>query len=427
MVLVAERYWLEQPLGRGAMGEVWRARDELLGRIVAVKLLLAEADETATRRFRREAEIAARLNHPHVVALYDAGAHEGRLFLAMEFVDGGSLAGQLAVHGVLPPEQVARIAAQIATGLSTAHQQGVIHRDIKPSNLLLSTDGMAKISDFGIARIVHETSAPLTMTGQILGTSSYLAPERALGRPAGPASDVYSLGCVLYELLTGRPPFLADTAAAVVHQHVDALPTRPGELRPGLPGSFEDYLLRLLAKEPGHRPTAERVADWFTAWHTDQHAPTSGPHMAQHAAAATLSSPPRARQHARRRTTLLLGTAGAVLFGSSVLLGTTLGSQADGQPGGAGPSPTPTAPTTTPTTPTTTPGEPSSPRQTGAPTTSPTTAPPPAHRTSPTPTARPTSATPSATPTESATSPEFATTPTQPAKKKGPKRKSTAR
>jgi serine/threonine-protein kinase len=328
------------------MGEVWRATDELLGRMVAVKLLAAEADEAAAQRFRREAEIAARLSHPHVVALYDAGAYEGRLFLVMEFVDGGSLAGELSAHGVLAPERVAGLAAQIAEGLSAAHRQGVIHRDIKPANLLLSSDGTVKIADFGVARIAHETAVALTATGQLLGTSTYLAPERAAGRPAGPASDVYSLGCVVYELLTGSPPFRGDTAAAVVHQHVDAVPARPGQLRPGLPGSVEDYLLRLLAKEPGQRPTAERVAAWFTAWQDSR--PPASPPTPPDTAAATVrlaASPaprtPRRRRPAKRRTAVLLGLGAVALFGSSVLIGTTLTNEAQGPSGRTAPSPSP--------------------------------------------------------------------------------------
>ncbi|MBT2675851.1 serine/threonine protein kinase [Streptomyces sp. ISL-14] len=345
-MLVADRYQLDEPIGRGGMGEVWRATDELLGRTVAVKLLAAEADDATTQRFRREAEIAARLNHPHVVALYDAGSHQGRPYLVMEYVEGRSLAQELSAQGGLAPERVADLAAQIAAGLSAAHQQGVIHRDVKPGNLLLSTDGTVKIADFGIARIADEASVSLTATGQLMGTSTYLAPERALGRPAGPASDVYALGCVLYELLTGHPPFQGDTAAAVVHQHVSATPARPGRLRSGLPGSLEDYLLRLLAKEPGHRPTAERVSDWFAAWRDSRTASSPAPGAAMPTAqlpgaAVALPAPP-----ARRRSTVLLVIAGVVIFGASFLVGTTLINEASAPPGKARPSPSRTTPAT---------------------------------------------------------------------------------
>ncbi|MFG2553310.1 serine/threonine-protein kinase [Streptomyces sp. NPDC048581] len=252
------------------MGEVWRAYDETLARQVAVKLLLPQdSDPTATSRFRLEAQTAARIDHPNVVGVRDFGEHDNRLYLVMELVEGENLARTLARSGALPAERVARIAAQAAAGLAAAHRQGIVHRDIKPGNLLLDADGTLKIGDFGIARFLDDPGAALTATGQIVGTSLYLAPERALGQPAGPPSDVYALGCVLYQLLTGRPPFHADTAVAILHQHLDAAPVPPRELGvPGLPPAFESYLLGLLAKEPEHRPSAQQAADWFTggAW-----------------------------------------------------------------------------------------------------------------------------------------------------------------
>ncbi|MEV5434631.1 serine/threonine-protein kinase, partial [Streptomyces sp. NPDC052682] len=268
-MLIAGRYRLETAIGRGAMGEVWRAYDETLGRPVAVKLLLGQdSDPTAASRFRLEAQTAGRLNHPHVVGVLDFGAYEDRLFLVMELVQGDSLAGVLARSGPLPAERVADIAAQAAAGLAVAHRQGVVHRDIKPGNLLLAADGTVKIGDFGIARFVDDPAAALTATGQIVGTSLYLAPERALGKPAGPAADVYALGCVLYHLLTGRPPFHAESAMAILHQHLDALPEPPSRLGVPLPPAFEGYLLGLLAKRPEDRPTAQQAADWFAsgAW-----------------------------------------------------------------------------------------------------------------------------------------------------------------
>ncbi|WP_370268783.1 protein kinase [Streptomyces sp. V4I8] len=252
------------------MGEVWRAYDESLARDVAVKLLLPQdTDPTATSRFRLEAQTAARIDHPNVVGVRDFGEYDNRLFLVMELVRGDSLATTLARSGALPAERVARIAAQAAAGLAAAHRQGIVHRDIKPGNLLLDADGTLKIGDFGIARFLDDPGAALTATGQIVGTSLYLAPERALGQAAGPASDVYALGCVLYQLLTGRPPFQADSAVAILHQHLDAVPVPPRELGvPGLPPAFESYLLGLLAKEPEHRPAAQQAADWFAdgAW-----------------------------------------------------------------------------------------------------------------------------------------------------------------
>ncbi|MEV5123651.1 serine/threonine-protein kinase [Streptomyces decoyicus] len=262
-MLIASRYRLQDVVGRGAVGEVWRAFDESLGRPVAVKLLLPQgSDPSAASRFRLEAQTAGRLNHPHVVGVLDFGEHEDRLFLVMELVEGVSLA-RLAGSGPLLAERVALIAAQAAAGLAAAHRHNIVHRDIKPANLLLDTHGALKIGDFGIARFVDDPGAALTATGQIIGTSLYLAPERALGRPAGPASDVYALGCVLYQLLTGRPPFQADTALATLHQHLDASPVPPRQLGTSLPPAFENYLLGLLAKQPEDRPTAQQVADWF--------------------------------------------------------------------------------------------------------------------------------------------------------------------
>ncbi|MGW5477054.1 protein kinase domain-containing protein [Streptomyces sp. NPDC004008] len=263
-MLIAGRYELNTTIGRGAMGEVWRAYDQMLGRPVAVKVLLAQnSDPTADSRFRLEAQTAGRLHHPHVVGVLDFGEHDGRLFLVMEFVDGDSLSRVLADDGPLPAERVARIAAQAAAGLAVAHQQGIVHRDIKPGNLLLDADGSLKIGDFGIARFMDDPSAALTATGQIVGTSLYIAPERALGKPAGPPSDVYSLGCVLYQLLTGRPPFQADTPIAILHQHLDSAPVPLHQLGVSLPPAFENYLLSLLAKRPEDRPTAQQAADWF--------------------------------------------------------------------------------------------------------------------------------------------------------------------
>ncbi|MFF1503423.1 protein kinase [Streptomyces sp. NPDC058316] len=251
------------------MGEVWRATDEVLGRAVAVKLLLGDqADESATARFRLEAQTAARLSHPHLVAVFDFGAWEDRFFLVMELVEGRSLGDLLTAEERLGAEQVARIAGQAAAGLAAAHRQGIVHRDIKPGNLMLDSEGSVKIGDFGIAQFVDDPSAALTTAGQIVGTSLYLAPERALGHTAGAASDMYSLGCVIYQLLLGDPPFRSDTATATLYQHVDTAPVPLRQRGVDLSPAFDSYLLGLLAKQPEDRPTAQQVADWFQsdAW-----------------------------------------------------------------------------------------------------------------------------------------------------------------
>ncbi|MFD7959923.1 serine/threonine-protein kinase [Streptomyces zaomyceticus] len=297
-MLVADRYRLHVCIGRGGMGEVWQATDEVLGRDVAVKLMLAHGtDPSAADRFRLEAQTAARLSHPHVVGVFDFGTWDGKLFLVMELVEGDSLAGSPSDPLVLPAERVAVVAAHAAAGLAAAHRQGVVHRDIKPGNLLVDADGTVKLADFGIARFVDDPSAALTTTGQIVGTGLYLAPERALGQPASPASDVYSLGCVLYQLLTGRPPFRADTATALLYQHIDTAPMPPGRLGVALPPEFETYLLSLLAKQPEQRPTAQAIADWFSsgAWraYPQQPAPAQHrPHAPHHSTGRTTGPAP---------------------------------------------------------------------------------------------------------------------------------------
>lgn len=265
-MLLAARYQLEELLGRGGMGEVWRARDEVLGRPVAVKLLLAGGiDPSAAARFRQEAHTTARLSHPNIVAVYDFGQADDRLYLVMEMVQGRSLADRLASAGALAPREVAAIGSQTASGLAAAHRQNVIHRDIKPANLLLAPDGTVKVVDFGIARLADDTAAGLTSAGMIVGSVSYLAPERALGKDAGPASDMYALGCVLYELLVGHPPFRADTPTALLYQHVQELPAPPRSMGVEIPAELEQLVLALLAKEPEARPDAEQVADWLSA------------------------------------------------------------------------------------------------------------------------------------------------------------------
>ncbi|MYX12212.1 protein kinase [Streptomyces sp. SID8374] len=268
-MLVAGRYRLISPIGRGGMGEVWRAADEVLGRAVAVKLLLGDqADASSTARFRLEAQTAARLSHPHLVAVFDFGAWEDRFFLVMELVEGQSLGDLLAAQERVHPEQVARIAGEAAAGLAAAHRQGIVHRDIKPGNLMLDTDGSVKIGDFGIAQFVDDPSTALTTAGHIVGTSLYLAPERALGRTADSASDMYSLGCVVYQLLLGEPPFKSDTATATLYQHVDTPPVPLRQRGVDISAAFDSYLLGLLAKKPEERPTAQQVSDWFRtdAW-----------------------------------------------------------------------------------------------------------------------------------------------------------------
>ncbi len=357
-VLVADRYQLDEPLGRGAMGAVWRATDQILHRPVAVKLLHTDQPEqvaaTDAERFRLEARTAARLNHPHVVAVYDFGSHDGRPYLVMELVDGWTLAQERSRRGTLPPQEAAGIAAQMAAGLAAAHRQGVIHRDIKPANVMLTADRTVKITDFGIACFTDEAASTLTAAGKIVGSAAYLAPERALGRPAQPASDMYSLGCVLYELLIGRPPFTGATSLAVVQQHVEAAPVPPTRLRPDIPGPLAEQVLRLLAKDPAQRPTADQTAAWLS--NTAQPAGPPAPQQMSPADSPPLPSPspsahlPRTaglpaaiRRRAVRRPGMspkaLFALAGIVVFAVSAAVGVALTTD-----GGSSPNPASTPP-----------------------------------------------------------------------------------
>jgi eukaryotic-like serine/threonine-protein kinase len=254
--VIAGRYRLISRLGSGAMGMVWQARDERLDRIVAIKLLLGlpgglsdlEGGEV-TSRAMREGRITARVQHPHVVTVHDVVEHHGQLCLIMEYLPSRSLATVLSLHGVLAPDAVADIGSQIASGLAAAHLAGVVHRDIKPGNLLLTDDGTAKITDFGVSHAVGDGT--VTTTGILAGTPAYLAPEVAQGNSGGFPSDVFSLGSTLYTALEGAPPFgLSDNPIALL-QRVAA-----GEIvPPRRSGPLTPLLLRLLHRNPLHRPT----------------------------------------------------------------------------------------------------------------------------------------------------------------------------
>jgi tRNA A-37 threonylcarbamoyl transferase component Bud32 len=251
-------------LGRGGMGVVYKARHQRLNRIVALKMILAggHAGEAELARFRTEAEAVARLRHPGVVQIYDVGEHAGRPYLALEYCDGGSLAGRLT-GTPLPPAQAAALIEQLARAIDAAHQQKVIHRDLKPANVLLAADGTPKVTDFGLAKKLDEASGQ-TQTGAILGTPSYMAPEQASGKgkQVGSAADVYALGAILYECLTGRPPFRAATTMDTLLQVVEQEPVPPTQLQPKTPRDLETICLKCLHKEPTKRyATADDLAD----------------------------------------------------------------------------------------------------------------------------------------------------------------------
>jgi eukaryotic-like serine/threonine-protein kinase len=356
-MMLADRYRLEARLGHGSMGEVWRSWDTRLSRPVAVKLLADSAvgDDVVTARFRREARTAALINHPQVVTVYDFGTWLERCFLVMELVDGWSLADELRRDGPLPAQRVAAVAEEVAAGLAAAHEQGIVHRDIKPSNLLVDEEDGVKIADFGIARpATGDTTAGAARTGGITGTSLYLAPEAARGEAAGPPGDVYSLGCTLYELLTGRPPFMAEHPLAVLCQHVEAEPADPCLLRPELPTALGMYVLRMLAKNPLARPTARQTAAWFSARHWrgtaagDRTAETVPPSPAP---APSRAVPPRSN-HRLKKALVPLAAAAAELPATALVVAPPLAG-GDHQPeshttaphsaGTAGPGPRPSA------------------------------------------------------------------------------------
>jgi tRNA A-37 threonylcarbamoyl transferase component Bud32 len=250
-------------LGRGGMGVVYKARHVKLGRLVALKMILsgAHAGEGDLARFRMEAEAIARLQHPNIVQIYEIGEQDGRPFLALEFCGGGSLEKKLG-GGPLPPKEAARLAETLAQAMHAAHEAGVVHRDLKPANVLLTKDGTLKITDFGLAKKLDE--AGQTASGAIMGTPSYMAPEQAGGKSAqiGPHTDVYALGTILYERLTGRPPFRAATQLDTILQVVSDEPVPPGQLQPKTPRDLETICLKCLQKEPRKRyASAAALAD----------------------------------------------------------------------------------------------------------------------------------------------------------------------
>jgi serine/threonine protein kinase len=258
-LVLTHRYRLDERLASGGMGEVWKATDELLGRAVAVKLLkqIYFSDESFRDRFRAEARFAASLQHSGIAQVYDYGEQDDLAYLVMELVPGETLSRILSVEGRLSTATTLDIVGQAARALHVAHTAGIIHRDIKPANLMVTAEGVLKITDFGIAR--GGGASTMTQTGQVMGTAQYVSPEQATGRKITPASDLYSLGVVAYECLAGMPPFAADTPIALALMHVrEDAPPLPSDVPPAVRG----LVSALLAKDPGDRPAgAHKVAD----------------------------------------------------------------------------------------------------------------------------------------------------------------------
>src|SRR3954451_9488782 len=253
--LVGDRYELGELIGYGGMAEVHRGRDSRLNRDVAIKVLRAELarDPSFLNRFRREAHSAAGLNHPSIVAVYDTGedvTHDGasQPFIVMEFVEGRTLRDIVKAEGKLPVRRAMEIVADVCAALDFSHRNGIIHRDIKPANVMITPTGAVKVMDFGIARAVADNSATVTQTANVIGTAQYLSPEQARGESVDPRSDVYSTGCLLYELITGVPPFQGDSPVAVAYQHVREDPRAPPTVHPDIPRDGGRVGIKALAK-----------------------------------------------------------------------------------------------------------------------------------------------------------------------------------
>jgi beta-lactam-binding protein with PASTA domain len=260
-----DRYEIRQRIGRGGMADVFLARDLLLDRPVAIKVLFPEfaTDPNFVERFRREAQSAANLNHPNIVSVYDWGKYANTYFMAMEFVEGRTLADILRVNGHINSVQAAEIASEVAAALGFAHRNGVVHRDIKPANILIGGNGQVKVADFGIARAMNaSTESNLTQVGAVMGTATYFSPEQAQGGQPDPRSDLYSLGIVLYEMVAGKPPFSGDNPVSIAYKQVHDAPQPLNQVVADVPRPFEAIVAKLLAKKPEQRyPNAEAVRE----------------------------------------------------------------------------------------------------------------------------------------------------------------------
>jgi serine/threonine-protein kinase len=306
--LFGDRYQVGGTLGFGGMSEVHRGRDLRLGRDVAIKVLRADLarDPSFQARFRREAQNAASLNHPAIVAVYDTGETQGDSgpvpYIVMEYVEGETLRELLKREGPLPPRRAMEIVADICAALDFSHRHGIVHRDIKPANVMLNRAGAVKVMDFGIARAVTDGGATMTGSAAVIGTAQYLSPEQARGESVDARSDVYATGCVLYELLTGVPPFVGDTPVAIAYQHVRETPKPPSEVRPGLAKELDAIVLKALNKNPLNRyqTAAEMRSDIVSA-------------LSGQAVRATPLMPDEERTELWRATPAVVGGAPALL------------------------------------------------------------------------------------------------------------------
>ena len=277
--MVDGRYRVLNRIGSGGMADVWCADDTQLGRKVALKLLHPRfaADDEFVERFRREASSAAGLQHPNVVGIFDRGEWDGNYYIAMEYLPGRSLKQLVRDHGALDPALAVSLVVQVLKAARFAHRRGIVHRDIKPHNVIVDEEGRAKVTDFGIARA---GASDMTETGSIMGTAQYLSPEQAQGKPVDARSDLYSIGVLLYELLTGRVPFDGDSPVTIALKHVSEDPVPPGQLNPAVSPALDAVVMRAMAKDPAQR---FQDADAFAA-------------ALQHAMAGDGQAPPPARR-----------------------------------------------------------------------------------------------------------------------------------
>jgi serine/threonine protein kinase len=318
--VIAGRYRLLKPLGHGPMSSVWLADDTELERRVAVKMLGPTADRA---RFEREARAAAALSHPNICQLYDYGEEDGKPYMVLEYLPGGTLEERLRDGRPLPDDDATRIAAEIAAGLAHAHARGLVHRDLKPANVLFDAEGRAKIADFGIARMGG--AGTLTEAGTVLGTASYISPEQAGGQPASPASDVYSFGVILFRLLTGRLPFQSKNAMELVRMHRDEPPPTVRSLRPDAPPRLESVTLAALAKDPADRPGDGRALLAELRAEAGDATTILAPSAPDTAAATQIVRPPR-----RRRSLLPVALAAAVVLLLAGIAAALVATQGDG-------------------------------------------------------------------------------------------------
>jgi serine/threonine protein kinase len=281
--VVAGRYELATLIGQGGMGQVWTAYDQRLDRRVAVKLLRPdkvagqEADELR-RRFARECRVTAQVDHPGLVTVHDAGSEGEELFLVMQYVDGADLSDHLAEHDPYPWQWAVAVAAQLCAVLSAVHSVPIVHRDLKPRNVMVRQDGTVTVLDLGVASVMGADTTRLTHTGSPIGSPAYMAPEQAMGGAVGPYTDLYALGVLMHELLSGDVPFKGSTALGVLHRHLYEPPLPVRRLRTEIPEALEDLVLRLLAKDPQHRPaSAQEVYEHLVPLLPARGTPTGAP------------------------------------------------------------------------------------------------------------------------------------------------------